>query len=254
MKIKAYLFLILNLLFFITSCSSPRPKGQTEAEILYREAKNLIKENQYLMAIEKLNKIQSEHPYSYYATPSEILRADIYFNQKNYQEAAASYKVFLELHPRYKKTPYILWKLAESYFKQLPPTYDRDLTAGESAIKFYKVLLNRFSKSPHASNAQKRIDSCKKMMKRKEKYIADFYFKTEVYSSARYRYLDILKQYNDSSLRNFSMFRVVKSSFLLEEYSLCLKYYENYRTLVSQEYKSKMDRIGRKCKALLKKS
>ena len=58
---------------------------QTEAEILYKEAKKLVEDNQYLMAIEKLNKIQSEHPYSFYATPSELLRADVYFKQKNFQ-------------------------------------------------------------------------------------------------------------------------------------------------------------------------
>ena len=86
---------ILLVLSFIVvtvnlSCSSKRPKGQTEAEILYKESKKFMEDGQYLLAIEKLNKIQSEFPFSYYATPSELLRADIYFEQENFQEAAAS--------------------------------------------------------------------------------------------------------------------------------------------------------------------
>ena len=247
MRFSALAILIACL--FVVSCSNTRPKGQTEAEILFKEAKKLVEDNQYLMAIEKLNKIQSEHPYSFYATPSELLRADVYFKQKNFQEAAASYKIFLQLHPGHKETSYVLWQLAESYFNELPPTHDRDLTSAESAIKFYRVLLKNYPNSKHASIAQKRINSCKKMLKEKEKYIADFYFRTEVYISARYRYLDILKRYQETPLRNISMVRVLESSFYLKDYSSCLKYLKVYRGLVSKEYKSKIDSVGKKCRA-----
>ena len=142
-----------------------------------------------------------------------------------------------------------MWQLAESYFNELPPTYDRDLTSAESAIKFYRLLLRNYPNSKHVGNAQGRIKSCKKMLKEKDKYIADFYFRTEVYTSARYRYLDILKHYEETLLRNMSMLRVLESSFFLKDYSSCLKYFEIYRGLVSKEYKSKIDSVGNKCRA-----
>ena len=118
------IWLVFSVLVVMTnfSCSSKRPKGQTEAEILYKESKKFMEDGQYLLAIERLNKIQSEFPFSYYSTPSELLRADIYFAQKNFEEAAASYKVFLELHPHHKRASYVLYKLSESYFQQLPST------------------------------------------------------------------------------------------------------------------------------------
>ena len=236
------------------SCSSKRPKGQTEAEILYKESKKFMEDGQYLLAIEKLNKIQSEFPFSYYATPSELLRADIYFEQKNFQEAAASYKVFLDLHPRHKKESYVLYKLSESYFRQLPSTYDRDLESGEKAIISYKRLIRKFPDSTYVKEAKNKIKSCNEMIKLKEVYIADFYFRTEVFISARYRYLGIIKNYKEKSLVNLAVERVLKSSYSLKEFSECSKFYKNYRSLVSGEYKSRIEKLGEKCRKALKKS
>ena len=236
------------------SCSSKRPKGQTEAEILYKESKQFMEDGQYLLAIEKLNKIQSEFPFSYYATPSELLRADIYFAQKNFQEAAASYKVFLDLHPRHKRESYVLYKLSESYFNQLPSTHDRDLESGEKAIISYKRLLRKFPNSIFVKEAKSKINTCKEMIKLKEMYIADFYFRTEVFVSARYRYLGIIKSYKEKPLINLAIERVLLSSYSLKEFSKCSKHYKNYRNLVSGEYKSKIEKLGEKCKQALKSS
>ncbi len=236
------------------SCSSKRPKGQTEAEVLYKESKQFMEDGQYLLAIEKLNKIQSEFPFSYYATPSELLRADIYFAQKNFQEAAASYKVFLDLHPRHKRESYVLYKLSESYFKQLPSTHDRDLESGEKAIISYRRLLRKFPNSRYVKEAKSKIKACNEMIKLKEIYIADFYFRTDVFVSARYRYLGIIKNYKEKPLVNLAIERVLKSSYNLKEFSECSKFYKNYRSLVSEEYKSKIEKLGEKCRNALQNS
>ena len=46
------------ILLFIISCSSDKPKGKTEAEILYKEAEELMKAERYILATEKLNTIK----------------------------------------------------------------------------------------------------------------------------------------------------------------------------------------------------
>ena len=118
----------LLLVFVLASCSTVRPKGKTEAEVLFLEAKFLIEDGRYLMATEKLNSIRSQFPYSYYATHAELLQADILFEQDNYVEAAAAYILFKDFHPRHKKMAYVVWRIAESFNNQRPPTYDRDLS------------------------------------------------------------------------------------------------------------------------------
>jgi len=245
---KYIVFFLITLMSL--SCSTPRPKGKTEAEVLYKEALSLVKDNRYLLASEKLNSIRSKFPYSYFATHAELLQADIFFKQENYVESAAAYILFRDFHPKHKKMGYVVWRIAESFYFQLPDTFDRDLTSGHESIKYYKELLRRFPGSEYSKDAREKINLCENMIKQKEKYIADFYFKTKVYDSARYRYLNLLKQFNDESLKTHSMLRILKSSYRLKDYKACVSYYDTYKLAVKNKFKAELDKTFNECKAL----
>jgi outer membrane protein assembly factor BamD len=246
--VKNYIILSLFITTLLAGCSSPRPKGKTEAEIMYKEALQLVDDSRYILAIEKLNQIKSKFPYSYYATPSELLLADILYKQENFVEAAAAYILFRDFHPKHPKAAYVTWRIAESYFFQRPSTFDRDLTPAREAIKYYGQLSARYPSSKNLKVAKERIAICKKMLKSRQKYIADFYFKTEVYDSARFRYLDILSKFKDRALREHAMLRVVESSLHLKEKDKCLQYYKSYRGLVSSNKQGYLEDLFKRCR------
>jgi len=223
---KKYLLSILIVL--ITSCASEKPTGKTEAEILFKEAKALIADEHYILATEKLNNIKNQYPYSFYATPSELLMADILYEQEMYVEAAASYILFRDFHPKHEKISYVVFKIAESYYNQLPETHDRDLDSAVEAIKYYREILTKYPGSAHAKNSKLKISRASKLLKDKEQYIADFYFKTEVYDAARWRYLNILENFEDKDLRSHSMQRIIQATYFLKEYKKCLDFTGSY--------------------------
>lgn len=242
-------YLILLLLFI--SCSTPRPSGNTEAEILYKEAEGLIKDGHYIMATEKLNAIRSQYPYSYYATHAELKQADILFQQENYIESAAAYILFKDFHPKFKKNDYVVMRIAESFYNQLPSTFDRDLSPSYEAIKYYEEVIRTYPTSDNIATAKERIVHCKNQLRKKEKYIADFYFKTEVYDSARHRYLSILENgINDSNLRDYYIVRLIKSSENLKDKKTCLTHYEKFRDTISKDKKSELDSVLNDCKEI----
>jgi len=249
-KTKNFLCIIFVLCLAI-SCSTPRPSGQTEAEILYKEALGLVEDSRFLLATEKLNSIRSKFPYSYYATHGELLQADILFKQENYVEAAAAYILFRDFHPKNKKLGYVIWKIAESFYLQLPDTFDRDLTPGHEAIKYYAELLRRFPGSEYTKDSREKIKLCNDLIQEKEKYIADFYFKTEVYDSARFRYLDIIERFHDSNLKNHSMLRVLESSLQLKDYKGCVGYYSTYKMKINKQSMPGLKKIYQTCNRLL---
>src|SRR5690606_9943092 len=164
-------------LMFLVACSTPRPQGETEAEVIFKEAQALVDDGRYLLATEKLNTVRSKFPYSFYATHAELLLADVQFKQENYTEAAASYILFRDFHPKHEKSDYVLWKIAESFYNQLPDTYDRDLSAANESIKYYREMLRIYPNSQYSQNAQEKINRCEQLLRDKEQYIADFYFK-----------------------------------------------------------------------------
>ncbi|MBC74860.1 MAG: hypothetical protein CME64_02480 [Halobacteriovoraceae bacterium] len=228
-------FLSLIIVALMMACSTEKPKGKTEAEVLYKEAKSMMEDGRYLLATEKLNQLKNQYPYSFYATPSELMLADILYKQENYVEAAASYLLFREFHPKHERISYVIYKIAESYYQQIPDTYDRDLQPAFEAIKYYKDLLLRFPSSSYAKQAKSKIKEAQEMIRLKEKYIADFYYKTEVYDAARWRYLHILENFQDKDLVNHAMKRVILSSYNLKEYDKCGLYGKRFEEIVSKK-------------------
>lgn len=195
------IFLVVLLTIFVTSCATKRPEGATEAEILYKEAKDFYSKSRYIQATEKLNQIRSQYPYSFYATPAELLQADVLFAQENYAEAASAYILFKDFHPKYTELGYVLFRISESYYQQLPATFDRDLSVGVEAVKYYNELLQNYPNTDYVKDARARIDQIEGMISKKEIYIADFYLKTKDYLAAKNRYEEILKNIKDEAQR-----------------------------------------------------
>jgi outer membrane protein assembly factor BamD len=238
-----YLFIVL-LLF---SCSSDKPKGRTEAEILFKEAEELMKSERYILATEKLNTIKTQHPYSFYATPAELMQADILFLQENFIEAAAAYMLFRDFHPRHEKISYVIFKIAESYYKQIPDTIDRDLEPAIESIKYYEEVVSKYGDSSYKKEAESKIFKAKKMLRQKDQYIADFYFKTKNYSPARYWYLDMLENHQDPKTRNHAMVRAVMASFHLKEWQSCADYIEKFYQLIDKQGQKEIKSVKQRC-------
>ena len=211
------------------SCSTPRPEGKTEAEVLLKEATLLAEKGRYLLATEKLGTIRSKYPYSYHATAAELLGAQILFDQDNFVEAAQAFILFRDFHPRHREIDRVVWMIARSYDEQMPSTYDRDLTPGIQAMKYYRELMATFPESAHKAKAQERIAFIEKQLELKAQYIADFYFKTKDYESAKHRYLDILGQFKDEALRKHSQVRLLQASYFLGNKDECTTYYNRYK-------------------------
>ena len=241
--------LALSILGIVLSCSSSQPTGRTAAEGLFRDAEQLVEKKRYLMAIENLNLLRSRYPYSFYATRAELMLADIYFLQENYVEAAAAYILFKDFHPKHKQMPYIIFRIAESFFLQTPATFDRDLSSAIEAIKYYQEVAQKYPKTEYAKSGQAKVVQIQKMLDQKEQYIADFYFKTEVYDAARYRYVEILKTVKNANIRGHAMERVIESSYYLKEYDQCKLYVDKYFSQLNQESKARLQAIKESCQS-----
>lgn len=197
--------------FITISCATKRPEGATEAEVLFKEAKELVSKSRFIQATEKLNTLRSQYPYSFYATHAELLQADILFSQENYAESAAAYILFRDFHPKYSEMGYVVFRISESFYRQLPETFDRDLSAGIEAIKYFNELTQSYAGTEYAKDALTRVNRIEDMLEKKEIYIADFYFKTKDFVAAKSRYEDILKSLKNNDERTRIANRIEES-------------------------------------------
>ena len=218
-----------GVLAFLVACSSVRPTGQTEAEILYKEAQNLTKSGRYLLAIDKLNNLRSHYPYSFYATSAELLMADILYKQHNYVEAAGAYINFYDDHPTHPQIPYVIWMIAESFTAQNPSTSDRDLSTAVEANHFYRELIRRFPEAEQVPAAQDKMQKNQAMLQEKAINIADFYYRTDKFSAALFRYQDFLQRYADSSVRQHAILRALDCACRAKQQKVAEQLWATYK-------------------------
>jgi outer membrane protein assembly factor BamD len=246
LKYLTIIFLILCL-GLMSSCSSKKPAGKTEAESLFLEAQQLIEKKRYIAATEKLNIIKTQHPYSFYAIPSELALADVAFLQENFEEAAAAYIVFRDMHPKHEKLDYVISRIAESFDKQSPSTFDRDLSSSVEAAKYYQELLTKYVSSPYTALAKERLEVINQKLLDKEKYIADFYFKTKNYEAALWRYRYIQSNVENKDLLSHAKFREVLALEKLEQYKECLDVMKVHAPFFSEKQIAELEKVADHC-------
>lgn len=200
MKFPSVLLLISLLsapLFLQLGCSSTEENLDNPAE-LYQEAEDDIDSDRYMIAIEKLQKLKDRFAYSKYAALAQLKIADVYFLQDNFLQAAASYETFRDLHPKHEKVAYATYRIAESYFMDIPGTIARDLSSADSALTAYENYLTKFPTDDRVADAKKRIGEIRKTLAQKELYIGNFYLNEDQYLSAKGRFKKTIEYFPET--------------------------------------------------------
>ena len=227
-----YLALCCALQILIISCSSTEIKTVKDAKESYDYAMKLLKDERFIQARETFQEIKNKLPDSMYATLSELRIADSFYQEESYPEAISSYEVFEELHPKHPEREYVVFQIANSYFKDTPSAIDRDLEPAHQAVIEYNRLVTLFPNSKYKKDALGRIKECKEKIMKREFYIGEYYFKRDYYKAAIPRFEGIYKNYPD--FRNAT-------------YELAIvKLYESYKELNDTKNKEKIRNLYKK--------
>jgi len=193
-KSLKFFTLLLILIQFFVACSSSE-KNLNTAEGLFAYAKEFDDAERYEVALQKYTDVRNKFPYSSLATEAELAIADVHFKRESYTESEIAYQNFRDLHPKHIKSDYVLFRIAMSYFMQLPETIDRDLTSGKDAIYHFSELLKLYPQSEFATEAKNKKEDVINRQAQKELYIADFYLKQKKFGAAFGRYENALKKF-----------------------------------------------------------
>jgi outer membrane protein assembly factor BamD len=206
-KILIYPVLILLGVFYIISCSSTQVASDTP-EYFFQEAEEAFKDGKYITALEKYREVKNKFPYSQKAVEAELRIADTLFEQESYYEAAVTYETFKELHPGYAKNDYVQYRIALSYFKQVPDNSAQDLSAAYKAIDSFNILIAKYPTSEHVAKAKNDLRELKLRLAEHENYVANFYYQKEHFLSASGRYEALLKEFPEMGFDELALYRL----------------------------------------------
>jgi len=225
--LKSIFFLsIITTLALGTGCSSIPDYDQSLPDGVFKTAEALQKEERFEEALKKYAEVKNKFPYNSLATEAELRIADIHYERESFAEAEASYSLFKELHPKHPRSDYVTYRLAMSYFSQLPSTIDRDLSLAHDSIKYFEEVIKYYPQSEYVKDSQEKLKNSREQLSEKEMYVARFYEKRDYHLSALKRYRYVLSKFPDTDQIRPALLGAGRMSKALEQNEEAKKYFQ----------------------------
>src|SRR5258705_8669923 len=122
-----------------------------------------MKSEMYDLAIENYQKLLEEYPFSDYSEEAQLKIGQAQYQNKQYQEAIASFQDFQRMHPTNPNLALTEYYTALSYMDQMSAK-DRDQRAADNAQAHFQILLARYPDSTYATEAKKKLKECREVI------------------------------------------------------------------------------------------
>jgi outer membrane protein assembly factor BamD len=164
------------------------------AATLYETGERLLLQDKYELAREQFSWLAERHPESDLAPVARFLVGEAYFRNKDFEKAAPEFESFVTLYPGHQIADLGQYRLARSYFDQMP-TLERDQKITAQALSEFQKLIRLYPESRYAPDAIVKIEACRLRLAQKELWIAAFYVRQGKYESALPRFDTVIKDY-----------------------------------------------------------
>ncbi|GAB4260035.1 MAG: outer membrane protein assembly factor BamD [Deferrisomatales bacterium] len=200
---RAVLPLLLVLLgMALGGCWGQRTRTEElSPEQIFELARRAVDKYDYERAQTLLDQLRDEHPFSKFAVDAELLAADMKFRQDLYEEAAAAYRSFEELHPTHPRAAYAMFRRGMAYL-ELIHSPDRDQTPSRHAAEAFQKLLYAHPDSEYAPEARAHLTQVRARLAAHELYVARYYLRKERYDAALARLQGLVRDYPDTPQRD----------------------------------------------------
>jgi outer membrane protein assembly factor BamD len=191
----------LAVLLVVAACSStPDEPEYAEAppEQLYANAEANFDAGNYRDAARGFEEVERQHPYSEWATRAQLMAADAYYENRDYDEAIGAVDRFVELHPGSADVPYALHLKGLSYYERISDVgRDQDMT--REALETFDDLVRRYPGDAYARDAQLKIDLARDHLAGKEMSVGRYYQRQDECIAATNRYLRVVEEYQTTT-------------------------------------------------------
>ena len=186
----------------------------------YHRGVRALRKKQFEEAKKYFTYVRSHFVLSKYVVLAELRLADLLFKQGKYLSAMDAYQNFIKEHPHHRnvlsgyvpfRVGYCQWKMAPSGWWLMPPTYEKDLTPAQGAMKVFRLFLKRFPDSKYSRRARRYYRKAVRMLARHEMYVARFYLSRNKPKGAILRLKGLIKRYPDAGYESSVMLLLGKT-------------------------------------------
>ena len=238
-RFKFFTFFVLIVL--LSSCSKDVVKENLikekslELQVIeaYQEGMEALKDGDVLFAAKKFNEAELIFPQSDWAPIAALMTAYVYYSDDYYSDAMYHLKRYLKVYPTHKDVDYAHYLLGMCYYENIIDE-GRDLKPLLSAKKEFEILINNYSNTEFAIDANFKLELIKDRLAGKEMYIGRHYEKSQKWIAAINRFKNVLENYETSIYVEEAIYRLAEIHYIigLEEEA------KKYATLLGYNYGS----------------
>jgi outer membrane protein assembly factor BamD len=208
--------LAAGLLFTLAACGGKKDQVYIEKPVddLYNKAMDAMLEENYAAAAKTFDEVDAQHPYSVWATKSQLMQIYANFQSGNYNDAVLAADRYIQLHPGNRDVAYAYYLKAVSYYMQIVDV-GRDQKLTELALKALDEVVRRFPDTKYARDAKLKLDFTRDHLAGKEMEIGRYYLKRREYLAAMNRFKRVIDNYQTTTHVPEALERLVEINLAL---------------------------------------
>lgn len=205
--IRFWLLPFCVVLSLLGGCASDPKTPQLSERQFYQEAQEAIQSNNMVLAIERLQGLESRYPFGRYAAQAKLDLIYAHYRALDYEAAAAVAERFINTYPDHPQLDYAYYMKGLASFsvdrglleRFIPSDFtERDMGPARESFEDFNRLLNRFPNSVYAADARQRMVYLRNLMAAYELKAADFYMRRGAYVAAANRGRYIVENFDTS--------------------------------------------------------
>src|SRR5215471_10634255 len=200
----------------LTACGGSNKEAYVEKPVddLYNKAMDALGAENYAGAAKTFDEVESQHPYSVWATKSQLMQIYAFYEDGKYDEAVIAADRFIQLHPGHRDIAYAYYLKAISYYVQIVDV-GRDQKTTELALKALDDVVRRFPDSKYARDAALKLDFTRDHLAGKEMEIGRYYLKRGQYLAAMNRFKRVIDNFQTTTHVPEALERLVECDLAL---------------------------------------
>ena len=187
-------------LIVLAACGGSKNEAYIEKPVddLYNKAMDALVAENYQTAAKTFDEVESQHPYSAWATKSQLMQIYSLYQNDQFDEAIIAADRFITLHPGHRDVAYAYYLKAICYYMQIVDV-GRDQKLTELALKALDDVVHRFPDSKYARDAKLKLDFTRDHLAGKEMEIGRYYLKRGEYLAAINRFKRVVDNYQTTT-------------------------------------------------------
>jgi outer membrane protein assembly factor BamD len=187
------------VLFGVAACkSTEKDIPDTPVDVLYNDAMDTLDAGKTKEAAKLFDEVERQHPYSTWATQSQLMSAYSYYLIDSYDDAIPALERFIDLHPGNRSAAYAYYLRALCYYEQIADV-SRDQGNTEEAQRALSDVIARFPNTPYARDATLKLDLVRDHLAGKEMAVGRYYMDRGQYLAAINRFKIVVDQYQTTT-------------------------------------------------------